>query len=134
MGKDSSSAVLDAPPSLGISSALPERQTLSAMEAHEQDKARRRKEFEKARPVLAKCVDPDQASRFERQKARYNFDVQMSVMERDPKTKKFREQKFEATVEAMNEDDAWAVACDTLRKWPNRRTTDHKIVNRGNAA
>lgn len=131
MGKDS--AVMDAP-AIGISPALPERQTLNAMEAHEADKARRRKEFEKARQTLAKCVDPDVAARYERQKPRFSYVVSMSVMEQDEKTKKFREQKFEATVEAMSEDDAWAVACDTLRKWPNRRTTDHKIVNRGNAA
>lgn len=131
MAKESS--VMEAP-AVGISTALPERQMLGAMEAHEQDKARRRKEYEKVRPVLSKCIDPDVAARYERQKPRFTFDVEMKVMERDPKTKKFKEEKLSATVEAMSEDDAWAVACDQLRKWPNRRTTDHKIVNRGNAA
>ena len=130
--KESGSAVMESP--VGTSVALPERQMLGAMEAHEQDKARRRKEFEKVRPTLARCVDPDVAARLERQKPRFMFDVTMTTLERDEKTKKFKEQKYEATVEAMTEDDAWALACDQLRKWPNRRSTDHKIVNRGNAA
>src|SRR5262245_62526128 len=97
MGKDS--AVMDAPASQ-VSVALPERQMLSAMEAHQLDKERRRKEFEKVRPILAKCVDPAYAAQLERQKPRFMFEVVMTVMERDQETKKFREKKYETTVEA----------------------------------
>lgn len=131
MAKDS--AVMDAP-EIVTNPALPERQTLSAMEAHQRDKERRKKEFEKVRPILAKCVDPDVAARYERQKPRFMFKVDMTVMERDVKTKKFRDFRELVEVEAQTEDEAWARACDTVRRWPNRRTTDHKITNIGSAA
>src|SRR5262245_32982365 len=126
MAKDNSTAIAE---SSTVTPVLPERQTLGAMEAHERDKAERRKQFEKVRPVLTKCVDPENAARYERQKPRYVYEVTMLVMERDEKTKKIKPESYTASeIKAQNDDDAWALACDKVRRWPNRRTTEHKIV------
>src|SRR5262245_40388229 len=116
VAKDNSSsvAVQDQPPVV-TRFALPERQTEEAQQAHERFKVEQRKHFEKMRPILTKCVDHEVAARYERQKPRYVYEISMNIMERDEKTKKLKSVAYSASeIEAQNEDEAWAMACDKI--------------------
>jgi hypothetical protein len=114
-------------------------------EKHQANLARRAAEYDKKRPVLDACLNPEVAAKYELEKPRYKFKVSMVplvVPSKQPKVVGFgdgfddeederpkpKPEPITLTVVAQNEDDAWARFCDSIGHWPGRRFARPTIV------
>lgn len=83
---------------------------------------------EKNRGRLMDCLDPTVAKRYEESKTVYEWNVKAQIFRAATKKQHARMEKFELTVAAQNERDAWAAFCDDLNEWPSRRDSNAVIT------
>lgn len=98
------------------------------IDEHNADMARRAAELAKARPLMLDCLDPTQAKYYEDRKPLYEWRIEVPIFRRAVGAAPAYMQKFDETVVAQSDGDAWAMFCDKIREWPGRRDAGPKIT------
>jgi hypothetical protein len=97
--------------------------------AHQADLERRRAEQEKKRPLLRRCLDPEEAQVVESAKPRFRYKVTATFDQRNPKGKMESVTKT-ANVTAQNDNTAFAIFCDRIQHWPGRKACAELTIER----
>ena len=84
-----------------------------------------RKRIAERREELNRCLDPVYAAQVEAAKPRYDYEVSCMLTER-VSGKRIQKTPTER-VTAQNENEAWAIFCDTIKSWPSPHSCNRVI-------
>lgn len=96
---------------------------------YQADKQLRAEARKAKQPLLRKCLDASAASAEEARKPRYAFTVAAKFRIQGEKGLEDFEKTM--TVDAQNEDDAWALYCDRVGHHPSRAACEALEIVRG---
>lgn len=98
------------------------------LEKHNADMDRREAEHKAKRKRLLDCLDPTVAKRYEDRKTIWEWRVETRLFRPAKGKVQAHMENFDRTVVAQNENDAWAIFCDTIGEWPSRRDSSPTIT------
>jgi hypothetical protein len=98
------------------------------IDAHQADMQRRQAERDAKRPTLLDCLDPTEAKRAEDRKPLYEWKVEAKLFRPATPKQQAHLETFDKNVVAQNENDAWAVFCDSISEWPSRKDCKPKFT------
>jgi hypothetical protein len=94
------------------------------------ERARRQTERDAKREEQLRCLNPAHAAQKEHEKPVYKWTVSAEWLGIGGETDTVSRLQSEQTVNAQNENDAWAKFCDTIGMYPSRRDAK-PIIKRG---
>jgi len=101
------------------------KKQLEAEERREKKLAEVREKIRKNRPEHMRCLDAQYAAQVEAKKPKYQYEVSCVLADKTSGKRIVTEPK--ETVSAKNENEAWAIFCDTIKAWPSPNACDRKI-------
>lgn len=93
------------------------------------EKAARAAARKAKQPVLRKCLDAQEAARFEAKKPSFDYEVSVVITRPDDKGR-MKSQSHKATVSAQNETEAWAKFCDAIGEYPSPHSCSEREINK----
>jgi hypothetical protein len=98
------------------------------LDDHNKDMETREGTRRKKRPLLLDCLDPTVAKFHEDRKEIWEWRVHVKLFRPAKGKQQARMEPFDTQVVAQNEQDAWALFCDTIEEWPSRRDSNPTIT------
>lgn len=98
------------------------------LEKHNAEMEQREAEQRAKRKRLLDCLDPTEAKRYEDRKVIWEWRIEASLFRPAKGKVQAHMERFDRSVVAQNERDAWAFFCDSIGEWPSRRDTNPKIT------
>lgn len=92
-----------------------------SVDAHQADMKRRDEERQAKRPKLLRCLDPEVAAEYEKNKPLYEWRIECSIFRPARGKDRAKTEKMDEQVVAQTEADAWAIFCDKIGEYPSRR-------------
>ena len=102
--------------------------TPANVDKHQADLASRQAERDKKQPKSIRCLDPIVAAQYENRKPLYEWKIECEIFQQASGKRRARFEKHSEQVVAQNEDDAWAIFCVKIERYPGRKHCNPTIT------